>query len=440
MSQKILVKFCPVIFWAVASTAIADDPIPSYLGNASSSDSSFLTTANQWSGGVVPIGGDWKTDETLRALSNLQSRLTTDMSFNNFSHEASDLEVNSRFEILASVSGTYGISFNSVSLTAGAIPFGLTNNNGVGSFTVAENLSVDSEMRIGRPTAAASGNVSAFGSVSVGETTTLGAAGMISLSRTVGTVHLGNLEINGGTLELTMGSGSNGSSTTEENTITVNRLHGATGLITTAKASTAGQLIVDGTVDGTFGGTIVNGSGVVRLTKAGVGTLTLTNVNTYTGVTTILGGELALGAGGSISNSSAFDIHAGATLSKLGTLAVPGSVTIGIDGVSGQVVADILNISGDLIIDITGSYGQEQWLLFDFTSTSGSWDSVELTGSYSGSLLQDESIWSGTVNGQDWQFDQSSGYLTVIPEAKLTALLFAFSALALVVRRRKQTA
>lgn len=48
----------------------------------------------------------------------------------------------------------------------------------------------------------------------------------------------------------------------------------------------------------TFGGIIVDNTGVVSLTKTGTGTLTLTGTNTYTGNTTINNGILQLGNGG----------------------------------------------------------------------------------------------------------------------------------------------
>ena len=46
---------------------------------------------------------------------------------------------------------------------------------------------------------------------------------------------------------------------------------------------------------GTYGGTIITGTGNIQLIKTGVGTQTLTGVNTYTGTTAVNGGTLELG-------------------------------------------------------------------------------------------------------------------------------------------------
>jgi autotransporter-associated beta strand protein len=67
----------------------------------------------------------------------------------------------------------------------------------------------------------------------------------------------------------------------------------------------------------TFGGVIVNGSEPVALTILN-GHLTLTNACTYSGNTTVTGGTLALGAGGSISNSTAIIVNTNATFDVSG--------------------------------------------------------------------------------------------------------------------------
>ncbi|MDR1191133.1 MAG: autotransporter-associated beta strand repeat-containing protein [Verrucomicrobiales bacterium] len=60
-----------------------------------------------------------------------------------------------------------------------------------------------------------------------------------------------------------------------------------------------------------FGGTIVDGSGQVSLTKVGAGTWTLTGDNTYTGATTVSGGVLLLSGTGSINGSSGVAVSGG---------------------------------------------------------------------------------------------------------------------------------
>ncbi len=69
----------------------------------------------------------------------------------------------------------------------------------------------------------------------------------------------------------------------------------------------------------TFDGSITNGTGQISLTKINTSQQTLTGVNTYTGITNVDGGTLALLNSGSIANSSLIDIKSGATFSVNGT-------------------------------------------------------------------------------------------------------------------------
>jgi autotransporter-associated beta strand protein len=65
---------------------------------------------------------------------------------------------------------------------------------------------------------------------------------------------------------------------------------------------------------GTFDGSIVNGAGIVALTKAGNDTLTLTAGNPFSGPVTVNGGTLALSGAASLPNVKTFILAGGGTL------------------------------------------------------------------------------------------------------------------------------
>ncbi len=71
----------------------------------------------------------------------------------------------------------------------------------------------------------------------------------------------------------------------------------ARAVITSGTAGPATLFVGDANANGSFGGTIQNGTGTVGLTKIGSGTQTLTGVSTYTGATTVNGGALVFGVG-----------------------------------------------------------------------------------------------------------------------------------------------
>ena len=88
-------------------------------------------------------------------------------------------------------------------------------------------------------------------------------------------------------------------------------------------------------------GVISNGSnagtGKLPLLKTGSGTWTLTGVNTYTGITNLTAGTLAIGTGGSISNSSVVHVGSGSSLdiTAAGLTLATGQTLIGTGTVSG---------------------------------------------------------------------------------------------------------
>jgi fibronectin-binding autotransporter adhesin len=88
--------------------------------------------------------------------------------------------------------------------------------------------------------------------------------------------------------------------------------NGPSCLVQNGTASTVSTLAIgDNDQSGTFSGTIQDGAGQVALTKVGAGLETLTATNTYSGITTVSNGTLALTGTGAIVNSRNLIVNGG---------------------------------------------------------------------------------------------------------------------------------
>ena len=144
----------------------------------------------------------------------------------------------------------------------------------------------------------------------------------------------GNLTISNSTnLTLTNGGNTfNGTTTIQSGTLSMGN-GGADGFIgSTSSITNNGSLIYNLTSSGTLG-MVISGNG--SLVKQSTGTLTLSGANTYTGVTTISAGTLALGASNAIADTSSVSVAAGSTLAlggnsnTIGRLTGAGAVSLG---------------------------------------------------------------------------------------------------------------
>lgn len=164
-----------------------------------------------------------------------------------------------------------------------------------------------------------------------------------------------NLVIDGGTLQYTgSGNSTDRNYTHGDNNATIDASGSdvltMTGAATYVTANQSRNLTLTGANTGanTYGGILAdNGSGSLSLTKSGAGKWVLTAANTYTGATTISAGTLALGATGSISNTSSITVASGATFD---TSALPGAFSVSsgkVYNVNGTSTGDI-SVSGTL--------------------------------------------------------------------------------------------
>lgn len=111
--------------------------------------------------------------------------------------------------------------------------------------------------------------------------------------------------------------------------------------LTLAEIQDGGAIIDSAGINFTIGQALLNG-GTGGLTKNGLGTLTLTNVNTYIGNTLINAGTLALNGAGSVANSANIVLGGGA----FDVSGVAGGFTL----VSGQSLKGVGNVAGAVTV------------------------------------------------------------------------------------------
>jgi T5SS/PEP-CTERM-associated repeat protein/autotransporter-associated beta strand protein len=272
------------------------------------------------------------------------------------------------------------------------------------------------------------------GLVTVGGTLSRGGAGTINLN-------------SGGTLQIGVG--------------------GTNGVLGVSTLTNNGTLIFNRSDASTYSG-IISGSGAV--TKQGGGTLTLDGANSYSGVTTISGGVLALSGTGSIGtgdlnlgSGGVFDLNALAsgTYSLPSTGALVGSGTLTGNGRTLAVLGAFqpgnspgtVTVDTGFTLDLSGATSTT----FDITSpffTVGTYDLVNGNGNmifggilnlaFSGGSYADGTnvlqlfantggfsgdftsvVSTGLAAGQFATFNATTGYVSVVPEPSTYAMAFA---------------
>jgi fibronectin-binding autotransporter adhesin len=294
-------------------------------------------------------------------------------------------------------------------------------------------------------------------------TLTIANGGVVAVGGTLSTGTSGTINLNaGGTLQIGQG--------------------GLTGGLATSLVNN-GLLVFNRADDSTYSGSI---GGLGALTKQGAGTLTFAGANSYTGLTTISGGTLALSGSGSI-GTGGLDLGTGGTFdltalaSGTYTLPATGSLTgVGTLSGTGHTLAVLGafqpgNSPGTVTLgpDFTLALALTSTSTFQITSplyTPGTYDLVNGAGrvAFGGvleldfsngeyalgtnvlQLFANDGGWSGDFTavystglaaGQLATFNASNGYISIIPEPS-SYILAAIGAglVGLLQRRRRRPA
>lgn len=240
---------------------------------------------------------------------------------------------------------------------------------------------------------------------------------MTAFSGTILYTNQGNVRMNGstGSTLATFDLGTGAGSLNKRSTAATISLGGLTGGANTFLSGATGSGNASATtfaIGGaggttTFAGTIANGGGTTGIMKDGLGTLTLTGTNTYTGTTTVNAGILHIA--GSLTATSALNVYLGEAVID-GTGSVTTTVNTGPGTIAGS--NGILTVkgtgshmaAGDLNVGDTGS------AVLAATGTLNIQDASTVTLGAAGGLYLGSAFFAGTLaNGT---VNQTGGTLT----------------------------
>jgi autotransporter-associated beta strand protein len=449
------IAFLALLFFFAPQRAEAED----YKFNGGSTASAWGTTTF-WTPNGTPGASD-----NIIGFGGLGGSLTFNSSreISNMTHNTSDSTLtNSLIRGIGTLSLTIGgnlsVDFNDGSLSI--LPNTTSHNISVliaGDITVSNGT-----LNLGSTTVA--NGLFALSQTNTSTTTVGGALNLNLTNNAVAT--LGHIAMSDGTLTLNLGGSTAGGTI-------VSSLAGSTGTVRGGTGSNATTtLTINSTTNTIYSGILANGSSsnVLTVVKTGAGTQVLSGVNTYTGSTTVEAGTLQID--GSTAAASAVTVQSAGVLGGVGTvggnttiqagatlapgnspgvlsfgsnLTLEGNVVMELNGLvrgtgyDGIDVAGALAYGGGLTLNFGTTFANgSSFSLFDFGSATGSFETITLEGSYIGTLVNSGGVWSGNVGGQDFEFVQADGTLSVVPEPSATMLLALAAAggWALRIRRR----
>ncbi len=222
-------------------------------------------------------------------------------------------------------------SANLVPTSTGTAAFVRTSN---------ESSSLNADASVGALTFSGAGTKSITSDSPTARTLTIGTSG-ITISGGAGAVTLGD---NTNPLNLAIAGNE---SWTNNSTSLFTVLGGVTG----TAASGTSTLTVTGTGKSLLSGVIGNGGagGVVAFTKSGVGTVTLSGNNTYTGATSISAGALRVTNSGGLGSTGA-----GTTITAGAALELSNNISIGAEALSAGS-NNLGNSGGGALVNVSGN-------------------------------------------------------------------------------------
>jgi autotransporter-associated beta strand protein len=292
------------------------------------------------------------------------------------------------------------LRFNAVVTKTDPGPLGI-DKNGAGAMELYRNNTFDGGININAGTVALWNTLTAAGSGTItlgaaagADAATLALGGSASLEQT----RANNITVNSGAGARTIRNYESGLVPVIGGNITLNKNVSFDVAIHTAE--TQDKIKVGGVISGDFG-----------VDKIGDGLLQLDGINTYKGNTTISTGDLLLSD------------NAGLTF------------VIGGNGVNNKVTgAGNGTFGGDFYFDLTsaGTTVGDSWTIQDLAGTV----SYAATFSVDGFSNAGSGLWTKNEGGVDYQFSESTGILTVIPEPATIGMLGLGALITLVIRRK----